>query len=73
LSKSQRFRLVQFRENRTRRQTLRSPFNHARYDQLNRVLWGNGKDSNENLLWAQNFSYDRYGNQWMHSTGDLQP
>ena len=41
------------------------------YDPLNRVIWGNGKDVNESLLWAQNFSYDRYGNQWTTGTGGL--
>jgi len=41
------------------------------YDQLNRVLWGNGKDANENLLWTENFGYDRCGNVWTPSTGGL--
>src|SRR6476661_7036665 len=41
------------------------------YDQLNRVLGSYGKDINENLLWGQNFSYDRYGNRWVTGTGGL--
>lgn len=41
------------------------------YDGLNRVSAGNGKDVNENLLWAQNFGYDRYGNRWVTGTGGL--
>jgi hypothetical protein len=41
------------------------------YDELNRLKSGNGKDYYENLLWAQNFSYDRYGNRWVTGTGGL--
>jgi hypothetical protein len=41
------------------------------YDQLNRVLGSYGKDINENLLWGENFSYDRYGNAWTPSAGGL--
>jgi YD repeat-containing protein len=41
------------------------------YDPLNRVLGSYGKDINENLLWGQNFSYDRYGNRWITGTGGL--
>jgi RHS repeat-associated protein len=41
------------------------------YDPLNRVLGSYGKDINENLLWGQNFSYDRYGNAWTPSAGGL--
>jgi hypothetical protein len=37
LSKSQRFRLVQFRENRTSQESLRSLLNHARYDAFGKL------------------------------------
>ena len=41
------------------------------YDGLNRLTAGNGKDVNNNLLWAQNFQYDAYGNSWVASVGGL--
>ena len=38
MSKSHRFPLVQFRENRTRQETPRSLLNHARYDAVDRTV-----------------------------------
>src|SRR6185312_252843 len=53
LSKSHRFPLVQFRENRTRQETPRSLLNHARYDPLGRVT-----ASRQNLMGnVYSFSY----------------
>jgi hypothetical protein len=42
------------------------------YDGVNRVTAGNGKDVNNNLLWARNFAYDRYGNLWTTGSGGVQ-
>ncbi len=39
------------------------------YDNLNRLAWGNGKDGSNNLVWAQNFGYDSFGNRWISSSG----
>lgn len=45
------------------------------YDRLNRVSAANGKkiagDGSEQLVWAENYGYDRYGNRWVASTGGL--
>ena len=39
------------------------------YDNVNRLLAANGKDAGNNLLWAQNFQYDAYGNGWLAGSG----
>src|SRR6185312_10076661 len=76
LSKSHRFPLVQFRENRTRQETPRSLLNHARYDNYgNKWLTAGSNNSMEPLSvdWidaATNrlsttsglFAYDNAGN-----------
>jgi hypothetical protein len=45
------------------------------YDGLNRVSAANSKKvrvgESEQLMWAENYGYDRYGNRWMASTGGL--
>ena len=41
------------------------------YDGVNRLAAGNGRDGNNNLLWAESYGYDRYGNRWLSSTGGL--
>jgi RHS repeat-associated protein len=34
------------------------------YDSVNRISNVSGTDDHENLLWLENFQYDRYGNAW---------
>lgn len=59
MSKSHRFRLVQFRENRTRRLTLCSLFNHARYNSANRMnATGYDNAGNQTEFGANTLFYD---------------
>jgi len=44
---------------------------HYWYDGVNRLSNAFGTDVSNNLLWAENFSYDRYGNVWTPSTAGL--
>ena len=41
------------------------------YDGVNRVTAGNGRDANNNLLWAESYGHDQYGNHWVSSTAGL--
>ena len=66
MSKSQRFRLVQFRENRTSQESLRSLLNHARYDGVNRL-----STAMETGGWSRSFGYDSYGNRWVSGASGL--
>ena len=45
--------------------------NYYWYDGVNRLTAGDGLDASNHLLWAQNFQYDAFGNNWVASTGGL--